>query len=195
MFSSWNALYIIYNLSYILSSYKDITSELFFFNKTYLSKFYSSFNCVCKYVCFFFYIICFQCIVLLFRALHKWWAQYMESTGEMETALQYYENAQDYLSLVRVYCYCGNMEKAAEICNETGDRAACYHLGRQYENQDQIKEAIHFFQRAQAFGNAIRLCKVSFMFMIKLLILHWKCLKVWKSLFLVCAIDFEWKIL
>lgn len=94
------------------------------------------------------------------RALHKWWAQYMESTGEMETALQYYENAQDYLSLVRVYCYCGNMEKAAEICNETGDKAACYHLGRQFENQDQIKEAIHFFQRAQAFGNAIRLCKV-----------------------------------
>ncbi|XP_052071458.1 intraflagellar transport protein 140 homolog isoform X2 [Mytilus californianus] len=93
------------------------------------------------------------------RALHKWWAQYMESTGEMETALQYYENAQDYLSLVRVYCYCGNMEKAAEICNETGDKAACYHLGRQFENQDQIKEAIHFFQRAQAFGNAIRLCK------------------------------------
>lgn len=53
------------------------------------------------------------------------------------------------------------LSQASEICNETGDRAACYHLGRQYENQDQIKEAIHFFQRAQAYGNAIRLCKVS----------------------------------
>lgn len=93
------------------------------------------------------------------KALHKWWAQYMESTGDMENALQYYENAQDYLSLVRVYCYCGQMDKAAEICNNTGDRAACYHLGRQYENQDQIKEAIHFFTRAQAYFNAIRLCK------------------------------------
>ena len=50
--------------------------------------------------------------------------------------------------------------QASEICNDTGDRAACYHLARQLENQDQIKEAIHFFQRAEAYGNAIRLCKV-----------------------------------
>ncbi|XP_041473205.1 intraflagellar transport protein 140 homolog isoform X2 [Lytechinus variegatus] len=93
------------------------------------------------------------------RALRKWWAQYMESTGEMETALQFYEAAQDYLSLVRVYCYCGNIDKAAEIANETGDRAACYHLARQHENQDNIKEAIHFFTRAQSYSQAIRLCK------------------------------------
>ncbi|XP_060569057.1 intraflagellar transport protein 140 homolog [Ruditapes philippinarum] len=93
------------------------------------------------------------------KSLHKWWAQYMESLGEMDTALQFYEMARDYLSLVRVYCYCGNMDKASEICNETGDKAGCYHLARQLENQDHIKEAIHFFQRAEAFGNAIRLCK------------------------------------
>jgi intraflagellar transport protein 140 len=35
----------------------------------------------------------------------------MESTGDMETAIQYYETAQDFFSLVRVYCYCGDMEK------------------------------------------------------------------------------------
>lgn len=35
----------------------------------------------------------------------------MESTSEMETALQFYEAARDNLSLVRVYCYCGNLEK------------------------------------------------------------------------------------
>ncbi|XP_077980431.1 intraflagellar transport protein 140 homolog [Glandiceps talaboti] len=93
------------------------------------------------------------------KALRKWWAQFMESTGEMETALQFYEAAQDYLSLCRVYCYCGNTDKAAEICNETGDRAACYHLARQYENQDNVKDAIHFFTRARAYSQAIRLCK------------------------------------
>ena len=95
----------------------------------------------------------------MYRSLRKWWAQYMESTGEMETSLQFYESAQDYLSLVRVYCYCGNLDKAAEICNDTGDRAACYQLARTYENQDQPKESIHFYTRAQAYGNAIRLCK------------------------------------
>ncbi|MCL4124855.1 UNVERIFIED_CONTAM: hypothetical protein GTU68_025029 [Idotea baltica] len=93
------------------------------------------------------------------RGLRRWWAQYLESTAEMETALQFYEAAGDHLSLVRVYCYCNNLEKAAEIANETGDRAACYHLARQYENVDQVKEAIHFFSRAQAYGNAIRICK------------------------------------
>ena len=38
----------------------------------------------------------------------------MESTGEMETALQFYEAAQDFLSLVRVHCYCGNLERVSE---------------------------------------------------------------------------------
>ncbi|XP_048575888.1 intraflagellar transport protein 140 homolog isoform X2 [Nematostella vectensis] len=93
------------------------------------------------------------------KELRKWWAQYMESTSEMETALQFYEAARDNLSLVRVYCYCGNLEKAAEICNETGDRAACYHLARQFENQDNVKDAIHFYTRAHCYSNAIRLAK------------------------------------
>ncbi|XP_068236628.1 intraflagellar transport protein 140 homolog isoform X1 [Palaemon carinicauda] len=93
------------------------------------------------------------------RSLRRWWAQYLESTGEMETALQFYEAARDHLSLVRVYCYCNNLQKAADIANETGDRAACYHLARQYENVAQVKEAIHFFTRAHAYGNAIRICK------------------------------------
>lgn len=39
----------------------------------------------------------------------------MESLGEMDAALQFYEMAQDYLSLVRVYCYCSNMEKVRNI--------------------------------------------------------------------------------
>ncbi|KAK7111421.1 intraflagellar transport protein 140 homolog [Littorina saxatilis] len=93
------------------------------------------------------------------KTLRRWWAQFMESTGDMDGAIQYYETAQDFFSLVRVHCYCGDMEKAAKVCNDTGDKAACYYLARQYENQDQIKEAIHFFTRAQAFGSAIRLCK------------------------------------
>ncbi|BFZ17235.1 hypothetical protein BsWGS_20274 [Bradybaena similaris] len=93
------------------------------------------------------------------KTLRRWWAQYMESTGDMDTAIQFYQSAQDFFSLVRVYCYCNNMEKAAEVCNETGDKAACYYLARQYENQEHIKEAIHFFQRAGAYGSSIRLCK------------------------------------
>lgn len=45
------------------------------------------------------------------RNIYKWWAQYLESQADMDAALQYYENAQDYLSLVRVHCYLGNIQK------------------------------------------------------------------------------------
>uniref|UniRef100_A0A3P8VSN0 Intraflagellar transport 140 n=1 Tax=Cynoglossus semilaevis TaxID=244447 RepID=A0A3P8VSN0_CYNSE len=92
-------------------------------------------------------------------SIYKWWAQYLESQSDMDTALLYYERAEDFLSLVRVYCYIGNIQKASEIANETGDRAASYHLARNYEGHDDIKQAVHFYTRAQAYNNAIRLCK------------------------------------
>ncbi|OXB59286.1 hypothetical protein ASZ78_007807 [Callipepla squamata] len=93
------------------------------------------------------------------KSLWKWWAQYLESQSDMESALKYYALAQDYFSLVRIHCFQGNIQKAAEIANETGNWAASYHLARQYESQEDIKQAVHFYTRAQAFNNAIRLCK------------------------------------
>lgn len=54
--------------------------------------------------------------------------------------------------------------QAAEIANDTGDRAASYHLARHYEGHDDIKQAVHFYTRAQAYNNAIRLCKVKLSF-------------------------------
>ncbi|XP_006874007.1 PREDICTED: intraflagellar transport protein 140 homolog [Chrysochloris asiatica] len=93
------------------------------------------------------------------KTLWRWWAQYLESQAEMETALRYYELAQDYFSLVRIHCFQGNIQKAAEIANETGNWPASYHLARQYESQDEVRQAVHFYTRAQAFNNAIRLCK------------------------------------
>ncbi|GLD57482.1 intraflagellar transport protein 140 homolog [Lates japonicus] len=93
------------------------------------------------------------------KNIYKWWAQYLESQSDMNSALHYYECAQDYLSLVRVHCYMGNIQKASEIANDTGDRAASYHLARHYEGHDDIKQAVHFYTRAQAYNNAIRLCK------------------------------------
>uniref|UniRef100_A0A3B4Z0Z9 Intraflagellar transport 140 n=1 Tax=Stegastes partitus TaxID=144197 RepID=A0A3B4Z0Z9_9TELE len=93
------------------------------------------------------------------KNIYKWWAQYLESQSDMDAALRFYELAQDYLSLVRVHCYMGNIQKASEIANDTGDRAASYRLARHYEGHDDIKQAVHFYTRAQAYNNAIRLCK------------------------------------
>ncbi|KAK2097281.1 hypothetical protein P7K49_022732 [Saguinus oedipus] len=93
------------------------------------------------------------------RTLWQWWAQYLESQGEMDTALHYYQLAQDHFSLVRIHCFQGNIQKAAQIANKTGNLAASYHLARQYESQEDVGQAVHFYTQAQAFKNAIRLCK------------------------------------
>jgi len=53
-------------------------------------------------------------------------------------------------------------DKAAKKARETGHRAACYHLARQYEAMDDIQEAVNFFTMAKAYANAIRICKVRF---------------------------------
>lgn len=50
--------------------------------------------------------------------------------------------------------------QASDIANETGDRAASYHLARHYESHEDTNQAVHFYTRAQAYNNAIRLCKV-----------------------------------
>ena len=36
----------------------------------------------------------------------------------MESALRYYEQAQDFLSLVRVHCYLGNVQKVAHLADK-----------------------------------------------------------------------------
>ncbi|XP_058471685.1 intraflagellar transport protein 140 homolog [Solea solea] len=93
------------------------------------------------------------------KDIYKWWAQYLESQSDMDSALHYYECAQDYVSLVRLYCCMGNTQKAFEIAHTTGDRAASFYVARNFERQKDVKQAVHFYIRAQAYNNAIRLCQ------------------------------------
>lgn len=90
----------------------------------------------------------------------RWWAQFLESSGEMEAALEHYARAGDYLSLVRLHCYMGDLDRATELAEQSQDRAACFHVARQHEANNNIPEALKFFGQAAAFGNAVRLCKV-----------------------------------
>lgn len=43
--------------------------------------------------------------------LLKWWSQYLESRGEFEKARKTYARAQDFLSLVRLACHGGQVER------------------------------------------------------------------------------------
>jgi intraflagellar transport protein 140 len=91
----------------------------------------------------------------------RWWAQFLESSGEMDAALEHYARAGDYLSLVRLHCYLGDLERATELAEQSQDPAACFHVARQHESNNNIPDALKFFAQAGAFGNAVRLCKVN----------------------------------
>jgi intraflagellar transport protein 140 len=90
----------------------------------------------------------------------KWWAGYLESLGECDQALQFYEVAKDFPSLVRVLCSYGNFEKAAEIVEESGSRAAAYQLASRLRTEkEDVERAIHFYTKAQCYSPAIQLAK------------------------------------
>lgn len=83
----------------------------------------------------------------------------------MELAMKYYEEAKDYLSTVRILCFLQNTEQAAIVADKSNDSAACYHLARHYESIGQIENAVNFFMKSNAYGNAARICKVSISFL------------------------------
>lgn len=53
----------------------------------------------------------------------------------------------------------GELSRADLVARQSGDKSACYHLARHYENIGKIPEAIQFYTRAQTYGNAVRICK------------------------------------
>jgi len=91
--------------------------------------------------------------------LLKWWAAYLESIDRLDKARKFYSKAKDYLSLVRIYCFKGDFQKAVEIIMETTDRASAYHFARQMENQGEFQEAIRFYAMSGCYNHSIRLAK------------------------------------
>ncbi|MCP9263725.1 hypothetical protein DINM_007106 [Dirofilaria immitis] len=79
--------------------------------------------------------------------VQKWWAQYMESQGDVKAARLYYQYAKDYLSVIRLLCRSNNIDEAVEIANSSGDKAACYHLGRYFETHGDSNMAVTFLQK------------------------------------------------
>ena len=73
-----------------------------------------------------------------YRGICKWWAEYLESMGEWEQAMQCYDKAQDYYSLVRILCFNGQLDRAAEIAEESGCKVASYHLARRLNVANQV---------------------------------------------------------
>lgn len=91
--------------------------------------------------------------------LYRWWGRYFESRGKIDDALGCYRKANDNLSLCRVLCEQDQPTKAMELCSDTGNKAACYHMARYFEKKGDYKQAIAYFQQASAISNAMRLCR------------------------------------
>ncbi|CAD7923674.1 unnamed protein product [Amoebophrya sp. A120] len=111
--------------------------------------------------------------------LQRWYAQYLESKQDLAGAVKCYTTSQDWHSLVRLHCFENQIEKATQICEETRDKAACYHLagvleqranagggdvvmmagGGSSENDSArlIKEAVRFYSMAGCVKHSIRL--------------------------------------
>ncbi|CAG9865125.1 unnamed protein product [Phyllotreta striolata] len=93
------------------------------------------------------------------KEMMKWWGQYVESQGDMVSALKIYSNAGDIYSQVRVLCFLGKESLAADLARGNADKAAFYHMARYYETVGNCEEAVNMFTKATAYSNAVRLCK------------------------------------
>ena len=92
-------------------------------------------------------------------ALYKWWAQYLEAQEMIQDALNFYREAQDFGSCVRLFCSVGDLTSANRIANNSNDPQACFNLARHYEAANNIGEAIVFYSRSGRLHHAIRLAK------------------------------------
>ncbi|KRZ24282.1 Intraflagellar transport protein -like protein [Trichinella pseudospiralis] len=88
-----------------------------------------------------------------------WWAQFLESRGQLDEAMKAYTKANDICSVIRILCHQGNTKEAINLAETTNDRSAYYQLARHFESTNAKDQALQFFISAEAYISAIRLCK------------------------------------
>jgi intraflagellar transport protein 140 len=93
------------------------------------------------------------------KELYKWYAQYLEAEGQLVKAREYYKQAGDIYSLVRLTCSSEGIQAAAEIVDATGDKAAAFHMARQFELDGDVKAAMQFYQKSGRLNHAVRLAR------------------------------------
>lgn len=91
--------------------------------------------------------------------LLKWWAGYCESLCHFDSAQTCYTKASDFYNLVRVACFENDIERAADLVDDSRSAAAAYRLARHLEGRGDINEAIQYFARSGCYNHAIRLAR------------------------------------
>ncbi|EKX53449.1 hypothetical protein GUITHDRAFT_84428 [Guillardia theta CCMP2712] len=93
------------------------------------------------------------------KVLFGWMAKYFESKQKLDVALNYYKQAEDFMSIVRIRCFQRNFEAAEEVVNESGSGPAAYYLASQYEAMEKPKDAIRLFSKSGRYNHAVRLAR------------------------------------
>jgi intraflagellar transport protein 140 len=94
----------------------------------------------------------------------------LEGNGKLDEGITFYKKAEDYLSVVRVYCFAEDHDSAAEIVRQSQDRSAAFHLARSLESAateqtdltedeliSKLRLSIHYYQFSGQYRHALRL--------------------------------------
>ena len=91
--------------------------------------------------------------------LLNWYAEYMESIGEIDRAKDLYNMTGNTLGLVRLACVKGDLTTAFTLVRDRKSCVGAYHLARYLEAKGDIEGAISCFARSGKYNYAIRLSK------------------------------------
>ncbi|GBP66063.1 Intraflagellar transport protein 140 homolog [Eumeta japonica] len=87
--------------------------------------------------------------------LIMWWGHYLESIGDLDSALEAYKQAEDYGEQTRLLCHMERIAEAEVICNKTP--AAMYQMARYLEMQpDKTEGAVKLYLKCGVISAAIR---------------------------------------
>ena len=88
----------------------------------------------------------------------------METENDIDEAIKFYEKAKDLASVVRIFCQTKSQAKALEFVRSTKNHSAAFQLAHTMEFDETYDPdiLIELFELAGAYGNAIRICIVSF---------------------------------
>lgn len=91
--------------------------------------------------------------------LHTWWGQYCESKSDFASALEAYGRAENHLAKVRILCFQAEFPTALQLCEDTNDMAATYHLAKQLEAAGELRDAVQLYARTGSASHAIRVAR------------------------------------
>ncbi|GMR36268.1 hypothetical protein PMAYCL1PPCAC_06463, partial [Pristionchus mayeri] len=91
--------------------------------------------------------------------LQKWWASWLEITGNIDGALNFYSVAEDIPSIVRILLQHDRLEEAIAKAEETKNPGGYLLVARKCEEIGRVEDAVNLYSKANAISSAIRLAQ------------------------------------